>query len=177
MSEPIEDRYFGWLYSKVAPHVRSTPSTTYRSLLHNLHETKFTWQVPGDDNRAEEGIDLRTEFLKVDQAEYDDIWMDLECSVLEMLIAFTRRCEFQTDLSEAQWFWIFLTNLGLAEISDGMYAVECDQIDEILYKFVERRYSPLGHGGLFPLRYSDNDQRKVEVWYQFCEFVEENEID
>lgn len=177
MSEPIEDRYFGWLYAKVAPHPRSTPSRSYIRLFQTLHETPFVWLLPGDANRAEEGIDLRTAFLREDQAEYNEPWMALECSVLEMMIAFTRRCEFQTERSGPDWFWLYLKNLGLADISDGVYDAEQDPIDEILDTFAWRRYGPLGHGGMFPLRYSDNDQREVDIWYQFCEYLVENGID
>ena len=37
-----------------------------------------------------------------------------------------------------------------------------------------REYSDNGHGGLFPLKNPKKDQRKVEIWYQMTEYINEN---
>lgn len=173
MDEPIEDLYFNWLYSKVAWHDLHTPSTSYQSLLYALHTTEFVWLVTGDSNRAEDGRVLREEFLRELRCEVDDNWMDLNCSVLEMLIAFSRRCSIQTEsMSSNAWFWLFLENLTLSDISDGVYRSEGHRIGPAVEAFVWRYYDQFGrNGGLFPLRYSQNDQTKVELWYQFSEYL------
>ena len=44
----------------------------------------------------------------------------------------------------------------------------------ILNKIIDRGYSRRGVGGLFPLKYSKNDQRKVELWYQMHSYLIEN---
>ena len=121
MDEPIEDIYFNWLYSKVASVEVPTPSLTYWNLLRELHATEFVWLISGDDNRAADGVELRKEFHRMIQLELDqDLpWMMLGCSVLEMLIAFSRRASFQTDMPEREWFWIFLEHLGLADLNDA----------------------------------------------------------
>lgn len=178
MSEPIDEAYFNWLYAKVAWHDVHTPSTTYQSLLFVLHSTEFVWTVVGDDNRAEEGKELRTQFLReAYEPRIHDAWIFLDCSVLEMMIAFAARLSFQTEgLDTRGWFWKFMENLGLSELTDGQWAREGYRVPLALDKFVWRLYPPTGQGGLFPLMNTDNDQRKVELWYQFCEYVIENDI-
>ena len=179
MDEPIEEAYFNWLYTKVLRTPGNTPSNSYQSLIFALHSTPYQWLVSGDDNRAADGIDLRYEFLnllRIDSEEVDQEWLDLECSVLEMLIAFARRCSFQTALDDKEWFWIFLTNLNLSEISDGSYREYQNDIYPIISTFVGREYDRHGRGGLFPMPFSRKDQRRIEVWYQFSEYLVENNI-
>lgn len=177
MDEPIEDVYFDWLYTKVTSTRGTTPSTSYRSLLFALHSTEFAWLISGDDNRAEEGKALRKEFIR----EYwgddpDDLWYSMGCSVLEMFVAFARRATFQTELSTYDWFWIFLENLGLADISDSSYRANASRIGPALDTFIWRTYDRRGNGSMFPLKRSRKNQRTAEIWYQFCEYVVDNDI-
>ena len=97
-SEPIEEVYFNWLYSKVAYMPNPTPSLTFYTLFRDLHSTEFVWLISGDDNRAQDGLDLRREFFRESLIHQDPAWNDIGCSVLEMLIAFSRKAEFETDL-------------------------------------------------------------------------------
>ena len=173
--EPIEDVYFHWLYVKVAAVDIPTPSTTYWKLLKELHSFEFVWLVTGDDNRAEDGLDIRREFLNMSQLDEDPYWINIGCSVLEMLIAFSRKAEFVTDLDAHEWFWIFIENLNLDNLTDATRHIS-QKTAEVLDKFVWRTYSRNGDGGLFPLNNADHDQRKVEVWYQFCAYLVDREI-
>jgi hypothetical protein len=170
MDEPIEETYFKWLYHKVASVDFPTPSLTYWALLRELHNTEFVWLLPGDDNRAEDGIDVRKEFLNQMRFARDEEWLRIPCSVLEMLIAFSRRAEFQTDMPAREWFWIFMSNLELEELNDAASGVD-RKVAEILDRLIWRTYRRDGYGGLFPLHHTDHDQRKVEIWYQFAEYV------
>lgn len=173
MDEPIEEVYFNWLYSKVASvDVPTTPSLSYLKLLRLLHSIEFVWLVSGDDNRAEDGLEIRREFLNQSRMDYDPEWALLGCSVFEMLIAFARRTEWQTDISVRDWFWIFLTHLGLDSFCDAEEGFE-GYVTEVIQQFIWRTYDRNGHGGLFPLHDTDNDQRKIEIWYQFCEYLVE----
>lgn len=174
--EPIENVYFSWLCSKVDSVDVPTPSTTHWKLLKELHTFEFVWLLPGDDNRAEDGLDLRREFLYQSQFEEDQYWMNTGCSILEMLIAFSRRAEFATNLDAHEWFWIFLVNLGLDEISDASNK-NGTKISDILDQFVWRTYNRDGSGGMFPLDNPEQDQRKIELWYQFCSWIIEKDIE
>lgn len=175
MSEPVEESYFNWLYLKVASVGVITPSLSYYTLLRELHSTEFIWLISGDDNRAEDGIELRKEFLINTSYEYDASWLSLPCSVLEMLIAFSRRAEFDTDFSEREWFWMFLDNLELSELNDTVLGIP-GIVDSVLSTFIWRTYDSNGHGGLFPTESFANDQRKVEIFYQWCNWVYENDL-
>ena len=174
MNEPIEDVYFNWLYQKVASVENPTPSLTYWTLLRDLHSTEFVWLISGDDNRCEDGLDLRREFYRTVMIDADIPWMNLGCSVLEMLSAFGRRAEFDTNLSSRQWFWVFLENLGLKDFNDAHPNIT-RHVDAVLQRLIWRTYQPNGHGGLFPLRSPQHDQRGVEIWYQFCEYLVDQE--
>ena len=177
MNEPIEELYFDWLYTNVVRIEGRTPSTSYRSLLFAIHSCEYQWLVIGDDNRAADGEELRREFLnQFDISNPDPGWLDLECSVLEMLVAFSRRCAFQTAWDEKEWFWIFLDNLHLSEISDGVYKEQSLYIYPAISTFVGREYDRHGVGGIFPMIRTRRDQRNQELWNQFSEYLVENDV-
>jgi hypothetical protein len=44
-------------------------------------------------------------------------------------------------------------------------------IDDILDSVIWRTYSPDGRGGFFPLNQPQEDQRKIEIWYQMNKYV------
>lgn len=175
MTEPIENLYFNWLYSKVASVDVPTPSLTFVKLLRALYTTEYVWLVSGDDNRVEDGLELRKQFLRESFLRHDDEFLHVSCSVLEMLIAFSKRAEFQTDLSAREWFWIFLDNIGLAELSDATDGIE-QSVDETLYSVIWRTYNFDGGGGLFPINNPKRDQRKLEIWYQFCDYLIDHDL-
>ena len=57
---------------------------------------------------------------------------------------------------------------------DAMYL----EIDHILTNWIERRYSPDGHGGVLPLnnwqKGSSIEQTEIEIWYQMSAYIIEN---
>lgn len=174
--EPIEGQYFDWLCAKVLD--RTTHNPNYHDLMRILYSEEFTWEVNGDHNRAEEGKDLRVEFLHFAEldSEEEPGWFDGPCSVLEMLIAFSKKAEFQTDLPSKQWFWKFLENLELHEYRRLSDHRDLGKVEEILQKFLQRTYRHDGQGGLFPMRSPRRDQRKEELWHQFFDYLEEQGI-
>lgn len=175
LEEPIESLYFNWLASQVMKVEVPTPSLTYWKLFRELQNTEFVWTLdaPMDDNRAEDGKELRKEFLRQIRTEPDNDWFNIGCSVLEMLVAFARRAEFAADRTVQDWFWEFLDNLGLSTFNDASFNLFV--ITDILYAFLWRTYDYHGNGGLFPIRYPHEDQRKVDIWYQFCAYLNEHE--
>lgn len=174
MNEPLENLYFSWLCAKVINVENSTPSLSYDTLLRTLHNTEFVWLLSGDDNRAEDGVELRGEFLIEADIPDQPEWRNLGCSLLEMLIAFSRRANFMTDVSTHEWFWHFIHNLELDKYNDAPQATT-DEIAEILYNVVWRQYNYDGRGGIFPINDPTHDQTQVEIWYQFCEYLTEHD--
>jgi hypothetical protein len=176
MVEPLENLYFNWLCAKIYYNQNSTPSLTYWRLLRILQNTEFVWLISGDDNRAEDGLELRVEFLL--ESDIPDIpeWRrNPGCSLLEMLIAFSRRAQFSTGTTSKEWFWEFIRNLDLIEFNDASLTYEA--VEGILNQFIWRTYEANGNGGMFPLDDPKQDQRKVEIWYQFCDYlVDKNQL-
>src|SRR5690606_37427786 len=121
MTGTTDDRYLEWLYGLVASVRNRNPSRTYWQLFRQLYSKEFVWLVPNDDNRALDGKDLRSEYLEMSSDEVDQEWLNLECSMLEMLIALARRAAFEDSRSPVEWFGEFLKNLGLDSATDAGY--------------------------------------------------------
>lgn len=168
MGEPIEGEYFNWLCAKVLP----PNGIRYHDLLKILYTTEFVWVVSGDRNREDDGLELRQYFLNETRQRMNRPWFEEPCSVLEMLIAFAQRAQFQTDTPAENWFWEFMNNL---ELSDYAQITDSDArvINEKIHTLIWRTYEPSGYGGMFPLWKPKRDQRKVEIWYQFCEYLDD----
>ena len=57
----LNDAYFNWMYQLVFDG-RYSKRLSYRKLLRELHRIEFTYIIPMDGNRAEDGVDLRYRF-------------------------------------------------------------------------------------------------------------------
>ena len=169
----INNEYFEWLFDLVCEN-RFSRQISYRKLLTYLHSTVFSYSIPNDANRAEDGINLRYRFV-IARDYYDvDYRYDLvggPCTMLEMVAALALRCE-ETLMDDptignrtSQWFWSMIVNLGLGDMYDENY----DEIyvEEVVTRFLRREYDPDGNGGLFTIRNCPTDLRKVPIWYQF----------
>lgn len=168
MTEPIEESYFNWLCAKVA----RPGFIKYYDLMRILHKTEFVWVVHGDRNREADGLELRYYFLVETNLESEPRWYESPCSVLEVLIAFANRASFLTGIPVRDWFWTFLTNLN---INEYIHISQEDElvIEEILYNFIWRLYGFDGDGGLFPIRSPTRNQKEIEIWYQFGDYLED----
>ena len=177
MSSSLDEGYFQWLYSQFANPNARTPRRSHWSLAKLLYSIPFRWSIRNDDNREADGQELRFEYLDVaGETDYDFVWMSMECSILEMLIALSRRASDDTDMKPSEWFWIFLDNLDISGWNDYRYDEEAkDEIEHIVNRLISRTYDSDGRGGLFPLRHPQMDQRRVELWYQLSAYLLEQE--
>ena len=166
----LDTRYLTWLYSQVSSTRTRTGSKTYWNLFLQLYRTEFVWFVPNDDNRAEDGRELRAEWTAEEDIVHDHEWLSLGCNFLELLIGLSRRLEFETDGDGSVWFWQLIENLGLTGFTDERY-FEIEEVQDITHRVIFRSYDRNGNGGLFPLRCAGKDQRKVEIWYQLSEYL------
>lgn len=164
--------YFHWLVPQVRDpgHQRKT----YEDLLMLMHTKEFLHIVGNDENRMQDGFDLRTEFLHESEAPGSLKPEDFgPCSVLEVLIGLSRRMEFSASGEPEGWAWQLLVNLGLEKMSDPLSRRKAAVVDEVLERLVWRNYNPDGSGGFFPLSDPDEDQTRLELWYQLSAYIEE----
>lgn len=168
---PRADRdYFEWLTDQIEIH-KNNPHT-YRDVLERLHNTEFVWIVPNDDNRVQDGIDLRTEFHGEFRRKFQK-----GTSVLEVLIALSRRIAFTAGGDPRLWAWQLFENLGLHKASDPLTGQKSHRVEHILEALIWRTYGRDGQGGFFPLQRFLDDQTKVEIWQQMNAYVAEIQED
>jgi|RhiMethySRZTD1v2_1073278.scaffolds.fasta_scaffold50445_2 hypothetical protein len=154
-----DHEYFDWLTSQIAIPERNP--NTYHGLFERMHETEFLFTVIGDDNRVQDARDLRVQFSHGSwRAPRRPI------SVLEILIAVSRRTAFICGGIAEEWAWNLLENLKLNKASDPLGRGKLNRIDETLEALIWRTYEYNGRGGFFPLRDPKEDQTKVEIWFQ-----------
>ena len=165
MTNSIGERYYEWLVSQVNV---TRSSKEFSGIFRWMYHQEFVWLVPNDDNRIGDAIDLRKEFWGVGRMIPQN-----GVSILEVIVALSRRAAFVGGGEAPDWAWIFIKNLGLNKFHDPLTSRKETKIQEILETFVYRLYAPDGVGGLFPLLNPPLDQTKVELWYQMHAYINE----
>lgn len=170
----INNDYFDWMCDMI-DSARFSKEVSYRKLLAHLHNIEFTWFIPLDDNRADDGIKLRRRYaLILDDLTIPDYILG-PCSVLEMMVALAIRCEEsimddpQMGDRTGQWFWGMIHNLGLSPMIDSEF--DRDYVDDVIARFLNREYEPDGTGGLFTVKNCEYDLRNVEIWCQLSWYL------
>jgi hypothetical protein len=150
--------------------------SSYDRLLRLLFRTPFAYILDRDENRALDGIGLRYRFGYERGYEYYKEELFGPCSMLEMLIALSVRCE-ENIMDEprignrtSQWFWGMIRTLGLGAMNDKYF--DYDYCVDVLDRFMNRKYEPNGNGGLFCLKGTQEDLRNIEIWTQFLWYLD-----
>lgn len=171
----LTKRYFDWMYELVFWTDKS-----YIKLLTRLHDTPFRYSIEMDGNREADGINLRYRFgFETGCEDYiiASYLDDRPCSVLEMMVALSIRCEehIMTDPEigdrTAVWFRGMIENLGLLDMTDDRFDVE--RVDDTICRFLNRAYLKNGKYGLFTVKNRYHDMRSIEIWYQLCLYLDE----
>lgn len=172
-------RYLDWIYDTVCNDKYSNRNT-YRMLFEYLYNKEFYYILPMDGNRAEDGVNLRYRFGREEGYPDSVIASYLDnrpCSVLEMMIALSLRCEDHImdnpDLGNrvGQWFWEMIVTLGLGHMNDQNF--NRAYADEVIDIFLERKYKRNGEGGLFKINDRTKDMRTIDIWYQMCYYLDD----
>ena len=168
----MKDEYFKWLTNLACGDRYNDIS--YNRLFTCLHNTEFKYVLPMDENMAENGISLRYHFALELGYEHIPECLYGPCSVLEMLIALSMKCEDYMDDAAygdrtRQWFWNMLTNLGIGYMEDSIFNKA--SVKQSLDRFMNREYDPDGRGGLFRIKDCRYDLREVEIWHQLCWYI------
>ena len=178
-SDQIRNEYFDWLYDYVCKG-RAHKDISYKRLFIFLHDVEFTFTIENDSNRAYDGICLRRRFahsFHEDDYKYVIDILDGPCSVLEMLVALSIRCEEEIMDDPRygdrvkQWFWSMLKTMGINMMTDEHYSK--DYAEKLIINFLNRHYEPDGRGGLFYIPKCKEDLRKLEIWTQMCWYLNE----
>lgn len=174
----VINAYFEWLLDTVCG-MRFGGDMSFRKLITHLHNTEFRYIIPKDENRAREGQNLRHRFAVTQMPDVPEyVILDIlegPCSVLEMLVAIAIYAEEhimdnpQIGDRTGQWFWNMVVNLGLGGQTDSRF--DRKYVDDALNRFMDRKYSPNGQGGLFTIRNCHRDLRKVEIFHQLCWYL------
>lgn len=177
MRNSIEEEYFSWLKSKVCD---AKQERTYDSLLEALHNVEYVPEFDMDENRTEDGNDLRYRFAY----EYNykgEIVDDISnyCSVLELMIALALRMEEEIMINleygdrTGQWFWNMIHSLGLSKMRGKQFNQR--KFDKIIDIFMRHKYESDGHGGLFIVNSCEYDMSQEEIWVQMNWYLNELE--
>ena len=169
----VNNEYFEYLCELIDAE-RFSRQVSYRKLLAHLHSIEFTWFIPHDDNRADDGVQLRRRYaLAMDDMSLTR-YISGPCSVLEMMVALAVRCETIMDDTDygnrtGQWFWGMVHNLGLSPMRDSDF--DRRYVDDIIARLLNREYEPDGRGGLFTVKHCPHDMRTVEIWCQLSWYL------
>lgn len=173
-ADRLSNDYFEWIHDLVRGK-RYSKNISYRKLLVALHSIEFRWMLPMDENRAQDGLDLRHRYTWLTDQEDMNPYFEGPCSVLEMMVALAIRCE-ESIMDDpnvgdrtGQWFWGMVVSLGLGSMSDSRF--DRDYVKDVVERFLDREYEPNGKGGLFTIERCARDLRDVEIWYQLCWYL------
>lgn len=189
----LEQMYFAWLKRQINfnyRHVRNSNAPQFETLMDALWNKPFPWVVSYDENRIQDGLELRYLFLQ--DADYHASFEEMgarygnevmvpsvgefrgkPCRILEVIVALSRRLEFQEGSDAGWWAWRLIVNLDLHKMKDPLSRLKQRRLDEALDTLIWRTYDRDGSGGFFPLAHPDDDQRKVEIWYQMAAYLAE----
>ncbi len=151
---------------------------SYQKLLLYLNEIDFDYSIPMDDNRASDGIDLRYRFgyeMDINDSVVACFLDNKPCSVLEMMVALSLRCEENIMLDPefgnriGEWFWEMIDSLGLSDMTDDNF--DSEYVDEVIFDFMNHNYSRNGKGGLFTVKNCKFDMRTIEIWQQMNAYL------
>lgn len=166
-STTVYTGYFYWLIDLVGMNRKE-----YYELLYFLYHRNYEWFIPLDENRAQDGFDLRLKFAESQGMDYRLVLNELpaDCTVLEMMCALAKRCEDQimTNIDYGDrtsvWFMDMIKSLGVDIYTDSNFDEE--KVDYCICRFLNRDYEPDGKGGLFTVKNPPRDMRNVEIWCQ-----------
>lgn len=177
----LRKKYFLWMINVVGPVPRKYHRKSYRDLLEHMNSTEFVPFHPMDENRIDDGVELRYRFGREEGFPDAEISCNLdnrECSVLEIMVSLAIRME-ETITSDPDygnrtglWFWSMVESMRLMDMDDSQF--DAETVDRVLDRMIRREYASNGRGGLFTVQNPREDMRNVEIWYQMMWWLTEN---
>ena len=174
--------YTGWLMDQC--QLESYGAEGYVDMCTVLQRMYFVSLIEFDENRVEEGKELREEWAETQGGDIHDLGMiPYTCTALEMILVMARRMCFEMSDSQyeagvGKWVMELLENAGLATYRNDIYETDpdycCRKIKAIMNDIIYRRYLPDGQGSFFPMNESHGDARQMELLVQMNNYLAEN---
>lgn len=174
----IISTYFEYFeYLKDIINYKSENHIKYTKLLYFLGKYEFYWVIDMDENRDIDALALRKDFLVESGYNLSGAYWDSPRSVLEVLIAFSKRIEMEITGDPGnddfgRWFWVMIENLGLLKFDNDHF--DEVEISKILEKWMSREFKKDGTGSIFLTHKTDIDFRETEMWYQMQIYLNES---
>lgn len=155
---------------------------TYNFLINSLSKIEFHWIHPMDENRANDGLELRAQFSDETGLYLDgSSGLPTKCSMLELIAALAIKVEnrIMRNISigdrTSKWFLIMIDNLGFSNITNKNWKYDDEEyIRNSCNKVIYRDYKSNGDGGLFPLKNKSKNWVNEEIWVQCMAYLREN---
>lgn len=173
-NQELREDYLRWLEIQLRDEY-CDPDKSYWDLLNLMFDTPFIWieDIPLDENRMVDGLDLRVEFARESRLQPRTMNRLGPGSFLEVVIGLSRRLAFNAGGEAPGWAWQLLCNLELHRMFDPLTPSKQRKAEQIMQVAMKRTYLPDGRGGFFPLAWPDEDQTAIELWYQLHAFITE----
>ena len=177
----LKEEYYQWMYTLICNDTAKGP--TFHKLMRYLQDITFIPTISGDSSRYVAGINFRKRFgYEYGYSRHyieDNLVEPLgDCRVFEMMVslAFTIEERIMDDHEfgnrTGQWFWNMIVSLGLGSMDDSNFSQQ--YVDDVIDRFIYRKYSPNGKGGLFTLYNTTDDLTQVPIWEQAMWYLNEN---
>ena len=154
----------------------------YNFLCNSLAKIEFIAVHPLDENRAEDGLELRSQFSDETGLYLDgSSGLTVRCSMLELIAGLAIKVEnrIMRNISigdrTSKWFFVMIDNMDFSKMTnnDWKYDYE-DYIRKVCSSIINRDYGSNGVGGLFPLKNDSKNWTNEEIWVQCMAFLREN---
>lgn len=171
------NKYTMWLVQRI----NAPDSQSHIFLLEELNKIEYYFIDNLDRARVTDALGLRHEFAELEgsNAIYDV--MPGSCTALELLISMSERADYvmyetNTGSRTAQWFWLFIKNLGLLYLTDDAWSFEASNFIRVtINKWFDRRFNPNGYGSPWPIPNTKVDLTTVSFWDAMQWYLADNE--
>ncbi len=179
MSELDElwELYFQYLIWR--GHLESLKIIEYSELFECLHSIPFIYRINRDENREEDGRNLRDGYNIPDcyNRGLKSAFLSRGASVFEVLLSLAIRVDDEyigspNDPHPEDFFMEMIRNMRLDRCIGKGY--NNNLIRQTVLKWMDRDFSVDGFGSPFPVKHDHRDQRKLEIWDQMNSYIYEN---
>lgn len=168
--DEVTNRYFQWICDIV------DPNRSHTKLLSYLFDVEFYAIMDMDRNRIGDAVALRRHFINSADMDEEFTTVALESRlqvprVLEVMVGICYRGSNEYLGTIAGWFWDMCRSLEIDDQDD--YYFNAFGVEQKIFRFLNREYSPNGKGGLFTAQYTNCDMRTLEIWHQMSLYINE----